>query len=148
MFSRFIFWPCFAGVIVLAIGFFAVRKELSAALGLDKLIVLGRVLYAAPLALFGAEHLVAAQFIMQVVPPWMPGRLFWTYFVGLCLLAAALSIVLAMHVRWSAALLTIMFFLFVAMIHLPNAAANPRDRFAWAVAARDLAFAAGACALG
>jgi uncharacterized membrane protein len=147
VFSRLIFWPCFAGVIVLAIGFFAVRKELSAALGLDKLIVLGRVFYAAPLALFGAEHLVAAQFIMQVVPPWMPGRLFWTYVVGLCLLAAALSIVLMKHVRWSAALLTIMFFLFVVMIHLPIVAANPRDRFAWAVAARDLAFAAGACAL-
>jgi uncharacterized membrane protein len=33
------------------------------------------------------------------------------------------------------------------MIHLPNAAAAPKDRIVWAVAARDLVFGAGACAL-
>lgn len=145
--SPMIFWPCFAGVAILAIGFITARKELSAALGLDKLIALARVFFAAPLAVFGTEHLVAAKSISQVVPPWMPGRLFWTYFVGLCLIAAALSLVLTKYVRWSSTLLAIMFFLFAAMIHLPNVAANPKDRFVWAVAVRDLSFAAGACAL-
>jgi uncharacterized membrane protein len=40
-----------------------------------------------------------------------------------------------------------MFFLFVCMIHIPNVLANPKDRFAWAVALRDLSFAGGAWAL-
>jgi uncharacterized membrane protein YphA (DoxX/SURF4 family) len=44
-------------------------------------------------------------------------------------------------------LLGIMFVLFVLMIHLPNVAANPRDRILWAVALRDLSFAGGAFAL-
>ena len=44
-------------------------------------------------------------------------------------------------------MLAIMFVLFVAIIHLPNVAAAPEDRFVWAVAVRDLTFAAGACAL-
>jgi uncharacterized membrane protein len=136
-----------AGVIVLAIGCFTVRKELSAAPGLDKLIALARVFFAAPLALFGAEHFAAARGISQVVPPWMPGRLFWTYFVGLCLIAAAFSLVLGKYVRLTATLLAIMFLLFVALIHLPNVAAHPENRFVWAVAVRDLTFAAGACAL-
>ena len=131
----------------LALGFFAIRKELSRAIGLDKLIVLGHVFFAVPLAVFGAEHLAGAQFVMQVVPTWMPGRLFWTYFVGFALVAAALSIILMQYVRWSATLLGIMIFLFVLMIHLPNVVANPKDRFAWAVMLRDLAFAAGAWTL-
>jgi uncharacterized membrane protein len=145
--SPLIFWPCFAGLVILTIGFITVRKELSAALGLDKLIALGRVFFAAPLAVFGAEHFAVAKSISQIVPPWMPGRLFWTYFVGLCLIAAALSLVLTKYVRLSSTLLAIMFFIFAAMIHLPNVTANPKDRFVWAVAVRDLSFAAGACAL-
>lgn len=51
------------------------------------------------------------------------------------------------HVRLSATLLGMMFFLFVLLIHLPNAAARPGDRFLWAVALRDLAFGGGAWAL-
>jgi uncharacterized membrane protein len=147
VFSRFIFWPWFAGLTFLAAGLFAFRRELARAPGLDKLIVLGRVFVAAPLAVFGAEHLAGAQFVMQAVPVWMPGRLFWAYFVGVALLAAAISIVLMKYVRWSATLLGVMFVLFVLMLHLPRAVANPGDRIAWTVALRDLAFAGGAWAL-
>ena len=56
MFSRFIFWPWFAGLTFLVAGLIAVRKELPAARGLDKLLALGRVFVAASLALFGAER--------------------------------------------------------------------------------------------
>ncbi len=147
MFTQLIFWPWFTGLTILVIGLVAVRRELPAARGLDKLVVLGRVFLAAPLALFGAEHLSGARFIMPIVPPWMPVRLFWTYFVGVALIAAALSIVLMRQVRLSATLLGIMFFLFVAMIHLPNAVAKPGDRILWTVALREIAFGGGAWAL-
>ena len=147
MFSRFIFWPWFAGVTLLVAGLAAASRELSAAHRLDKLIVLGRLFFAAPLAVFGAEHLSGAQFVVPIVPPWMPARLFWVYFVGAALVAAAISIVLMKQVRWSATLLGVMFFLFVLLLHLPKAATNPRDRIAWAVALRDLAFGGGALAL-
>jgi uncharacterized membrane protein len=40
-----------------------------------------------------------------------------------------------------------MFFLFVCMMHIPNALADPKNRFAWAVTVRDLSFAGGAWAL-
>jgi uncharacterized membrane protein YphA (DoxX/SURF4 family) len=124
-----------------------VRKRLSSAQGLDKLVVFGPAFFAAPLAVFGAEHLAGANFLAQGVPPWMPGHLFWAYFVGFCLVAAALSLVFTKYVRWSAPLLTMMFCLFVAMIHLPNVVANPSNRILWAVAVRDLSFGAGALAL-
>jgi uncharacterized membrane protein YphA (DoxX/SURF4 family) len=147
VFTQFIFWPWLAGLIVLAIGCVTVSRRLSLARGLDKLIVFGPAFFAAPLAVFGAEHLAGANFLAQAVPPWMPGHLFWAYLVGFCLVAAALSLVFTKYVRWSAPLLTAMFCMFVAMIHLPNVVANPSNRILWAVAVRDLSFAAGALAL-
>jgi uncharacterized membrane protein len=77
----------------------------------------------------------------------MPARLFWTYFVGCALLAAATSLTLRKFVRLSSSLLGLMFFLFVCMIHIPNVVAHPQNRFVWAVALRDLSFSAGAWAL-
>ena len=113
-------WICVAGVIVLVIGFVAARRELQEAAGLDKLVAVGRVLFAAPLAAFAAEHLVLGKVIIGAVPVYMPVRLFWVYFVAVALLAAAFSLALGIRVRLTATLLAIMFFLFVVMIHMPN----------------------------
>ncbi|MBB5315851.1 DoxX family protein [Tunturibacter empetritectus] len=140
-------WICVAGVIVLVVGFVAARRELQAAEGLDKLVAVGGVLFAAPLAAFGVEHLVLGKVIIGAVPVLMPVRLFWVYFVGVALIAAAFSLALGIRVRLTATLLAIMFFLFVVMIHVPNAAAQMHDRIIWNVALRDLSFGAGALAL-
>jgi uncharacterized membrane protein len=101
------------------------------------------VFVPAGLALFGAEHLAAAKALAQFVPKWMPGPLFWAYFVGFALFAAATSIALNKYSRLSASLLGLMFVLFVLMIHAPNIVADPHNRFLWTVALRELAFACG-----
>jgi uncharacterized membrane protein len=95
------------------------------------------------LAVFGAEHLSAAKFIMLAVPSYMPWRLFWAYFVGFALLSASLSIATKIQVRWSGLLFGIMMFLFVAMVHIPRVLANPRDRIAWVIVFREMSFAGG-----
>ena len=107
-----VLWSSIVGVAFLVFGLFAVRRDFFAATGLERLIVLGRVFFAAPLAAFGVEHLTLAQFIMQGVPVWMPWRLFWAYFVGVALIATALSFVLKRYVHLSAMLFAIMLFLF------------------------------------
>jgi uncharacterized membrane protein len=141
------FWMCFAGFIYLVAGLFIFRKEISAARGWDKLITLGCVFIAVPLAVFATEHFRGARFMQNMIPSWVPAHLFWAYFVGCALLAAATSLTLKKFVRLSSTLLGLMFFLFVCMIHVPSALAHPTDRFRWAVALRDLSFAAGAWAL-
>jgi uncharacterized membrane protein len=147
MLSSTNFWMCFAGLIYLVAGVFVLRKEFGAARGWDKLITLGCVFIAVPLAVFATEHFRGANFIKNMVPSWVPAHLFWAYFVGCALLAAATSLTVRKFVRLSSTLLGLMFFLFVCMIHIPNALAHPKDRFAWAVALRDLSFAGGAWAL-
>jgi uncharacterized membrane protein len=135
------------GLVFLVIGLVYSRRELAAANGLDKLIALGYVFVAAPLAVFAGEHLAGPRFLMELVPSWMPARLFWAYFVGFALLAAALSLSLKKYMRWSAPLLATMFFLFVLMMDLPASIAHPKNRLFWTLALRETSFAAGALAL-
>ncbi len=141
------FWMCLAGLIYLVTGVLTFQKEISTARGWDKLIALGCIFIAVPLAVFAPEHFGGPMSVADMVPSWLPAHRFWAYLVGCSLFAAAASLSAKRFMRWSSMLLGLMFFLFVCMMHIPNALANPKDRFAWAYALRDLSFAAGAWAL-
>jgi uncharacterized membrane protein len=147
MLSSINFWMCLAGLVYLVAGVFVFRKEFGVARGWDKLIALGCMFIAVSLAVFAPEHFGGPMQVADMVPSWMPAHLFWAYFVGCALLAAAASLTAKKFVRLSSTLLGLMFFLFVCMMHIPNALADPKNRFAWAYALRDLSFAAGAWAL-
>ena len=134
---------CAAAVLLFLIALWAAKTDLVRARGLDKIVVLSNLCFAAPLAVFGAEHLSDPGDIAPLVPSFVPWHLFWTYFVGFALLAASLSIATKIQVRWSGLLFGIMMFLFVAMMDIPGALANPRDRFAWTLLLRELAFGGG-----
>jgi uncharacterized membrane protein len=142
---RYLFWEQLTGIIFLIVGFISVRKQLS--FKPDSWPVLGRVFVPASLALFGMGHLVGAQFLVPLVPAWLPARLFLVYFVGAALIAASASMEAMKHVRESATLLGIMFFIFVLTIHLHDVLGTPSDRFRWAVMLRDLVFGIGAWSL-
>ncbi len=147
MVTPFLFWPCFLGLVFLVIGLIYSRREVAAASGLEKLIALAFVFVAAPLATFAGEHLAGAKFLMEGVPRYMPAPLFWAYFVGVALLAAALRLSLKKYMQWSAPLLAIMFFLFVLMMDLPATIAHPKNRLFWTLTLRETAFGGGALAL-
>src|ERR1700676_350618 len=109
-----------AGIAALAVGLLLVRARFAATSGAGKVLVLGPVFEAVALAIFAAEHFLAARDLMGIVPRWLPGELFWTYFVGAALLAAAISFIAWMYVRWSASLLALLFLIIVATVDLPN----------------------------
>ena len=142
----YIVLPWISGIAALALGVFVARRDLAGARGIDKLVVLGPILIAAPLAAFGAEHMTISDFIQTMIPAWFPARLFLSYSVGVALYAAALSIVLRRYVWLSGALLALMFLIFVTTMHVPNSI-HATDRFAWIVTLRDFTFGAGALAL-
>jgi len=102
------------------------------------------VRHAAPLAAFAGEHFTAASALAQMVPKWLPVRLAITYFVGVALIAAALSFVARRCMRWSAPLLAVMFALFVLTLHLPNAIRHAGMRIFWVFPFRESTFALGA----
>jgi uncharacterized membrane protein YphA (DoxX/SURF4 family) len=128
------------------IGLLAAKNDIVQARGLDKIAALANLCFAMPLAVFGAEHLSAGRFMVEMVPSYMPWHLFWIYFVGCALMAASLSIATKIQVRWSGLLFGIMMFLFVAMIHLPGAVASG-GRIIWTIVFREMSFGGGAWVL-
>ena len=150
-----VFWPYCAAVVSLAVAIAAFWKPAARASGLDKLRALAPAAYAIPLVIFGADHLSSVKEVMRIVPSWMPGKMFWTIFVGAALILAGFSILLGIRRQLSTTLLGIMFFLFEALMHIPSlirlAAGGhlfaPDQRGLLGVAGRDFAFGCGAFVL-
>ena len=145
--SYLVFWACFLGSLFLLVGLVLVRTELTRASGLNKVLLLGYAFVAAPLAVFGTEHLLGADVLVGLVPSWMPAPLFWTYFVGVGLFAAAASFVARRMLRWSALLLAIMFFIFVLSMDVFGVIDDAGERLSWTLMLRETAFGGGALAL-
>jgi uncharacterized membrane protein len=141
------FWPWFAGGVILVIGllmFVRIRPRQAGASG--TLIALGPLLFAIPLAVFGGDHFISANFVAQIVPHWIPWHLFWTYFVGTALIAAALSLATNIQSRLAAFLLGIMILIFVLTMHLPACFAMPHDKIRWTIFLRDSSLSLSALA--
>lgn len=136
-----------AGVVALVVGLVLARPRFEAASGAGRVVALGPVFEAVALAVFAAEHFLAARDLMPIVPRWLPGPLFWTYFVGAAWLAAAVSFIAWRHVRWSAALVALLFLIIVITIDLPNVPKDAHERLFWTLTVRELAFASGAMVL-
>jgi uncharacterized membrane protein len=88
------------------------------------LIEAGRDLFAITLPVFAVQHFLYAHFVLTIVPPWMPFRLFWAYFVGAAFVAAALAIVTHIHGRLASSLLGVMFLIWVVILHAPRIVAS------------------------
>jgi uncharacterized membrane protein len=136
-----------AGVATLVAGLFFVRPRFATASGAGRILVLGPVCEAVALAIFAAEHFLAARDLMGIVPRWLPGPLFWTYFVGAAVLAAAISFIAWRYVRWSAILLALLFLIIVATVDLPNLPQHVHERLFWTLTVREMSFAGGAMVL-
>ncbi len=144
-----VFWPGTLGILFLVAGIITYRRDFQtssgdAAFGLT---ALGPAFVAAALAAFAGEHFTIASSIAQLVPKWMPGRLFIAYFVGVAHVAAALSFVARRYVNWSSICVALMFALFVLLMDLPAAGTHPTTRLFWILAAREGTFAIGGLAL-
>ncbi len=74
---RGVWLPFLAGAVILAIGLITFREEFGENQGLDKIVALGPICFAVPLAVFGAEHFTATKILAGMVPAWIPGHIFW-----------------------------------------------------------------------
>ena len=89
------------------------------------LIKLGPLFFSLMLVLFGIDHFLYAPFVAGLVPAWIPGHRFWTYFAGIALIGAGLCIGLKIQVRLVGVLLAVMLLLWVFLLHIPRAVADP-----------------------
>ncbi len=136
----------FSAIVVVAIVTPYVRGNGRPQPGPDWALWLGTLCYAAPLAAFGSQHFTLNRGIAALVPNWLPWHQTWAYFVGACFIAAGFSLVTRVQARLAASLVALTFFLFVLLMDFPGWLHQPGNRFALALALRELAFSGGALA--
>src|SRR5882762_5711569 len=111
---------------------------------MDKNQTVGRIFVAVSLVVFGVQHFLYGGFVAGLVPAFMPGRLFWAYFIGAAFLAAAAGILYKMLARPAATMLGVMFFFFVVLLHIPRIVMHLRDGNEWTSGFVALAMCGGA----
>jgi uncharacterized membrane protein YphA (DoxX/SURF4 family) len=94
---------------------------------LEALMPLGRFFLPIAVAVFGIDRFLYTDFVASLVPKWIPGALFWTYFTGVTLIAAGVGMILGIRARLASLMLGIMIFLRFLILHIPRAIADPHS---------------------
>ncbi len=92
---------------------------------LEKALPLGRYFFAFLLIVFGIDHFLYAKFVAMIVPGWVGAPMFWTYFAAVALIAGGLGIMVKRVAPLASLLVGVMIFLWVPMLHIPRAIADP-----------------------
>jgi hypothetical protein len=96
-----------------------------------KLSTAGRWLFGIAFVVFGSLHLQAPAWIASLIPHWIAFHLLLAYLTGCALVAAGLSIATQIWMRLSTALLGLMLFSWVLIVHAPRIAHAFRDGDEW-----------------
>lgn len=89
---------------------------------------LGRFCLGAFMVSSGIQHFLFAGFVKSLVPAWIPGAVFWTYFAGVALIAGGAGLMVPQTARLAAALSGLMIVSWVVLLHVPRAVAAPEDQ--------------------
>lgn len=111
------------GAFVIASGL--TEKKADSWMLLRKSARLGAIFFSITMISFGILHFQLAKEVAEYVPSWVPFRLFWAYFAGAALIGSGLAIILNIKVELFAALLGLMIFAWVLMLHIPRVIVSP-----------------------
>jgi uncharacterized membrane protein len=109
---------------------------------LERALPSGRYLFAAMLVIFGFDHFLYSKFVASLVPAWVGGQMFWTYFAGAALIAGGIGMTVKRLASLASLLVGVMIFLWVLMLHIPRAIVDPYTNVGneWASVFEALAF--------
>ncbi|WP_438483394.1 hypothetical protein [Oleiharenicola lentus] len=91
------------------------------------------------LILGGIQHFIWPKFVAQLVPAWIPGATFWTYFSAGALIAGGIGILIPRTARSAATLVALMIFSWVVILHIPRAWTTSPSLNEWLAAFEALA---------
>lgn len=94
----------------------------------------GRAALGAFFVVCGVQHFLLTSFVATLVPAWIPGALFWTYFAGVALIAAGVGLNFRPTALLAALLAGAMIVTWIVILHVPRALAAvgvPAKREEW-----------------
>jgi len=91
----------------------------------SKLIPFGPIFFSVTMITFGIVHLLYVENVAKLVPSWIPGAIFWTYFAAIALIGSGTAIIAKIKLKLVSILLGTMIFLWFILLHIPRAIADP-----------------------
>lgn len=79
----------------------------------------------------GVQHFLFADFVKNLIPTWIPGALFLTYFAGVALMAAGFGMITGIQRKLACELAALMVFVWVFTLHLPRAVGADGNANEW-----------------
>lgn len=104
-------------------------------------------LYGIPWMVFGIQHFMYASFVKDLVPAYVPVRIFWVYFTAVAMIAAGVSFIIRRQVQLAAFLLSCMLLLFILLLHPLLLAKEPQVGMHWTRVMQDTAIMGAALGL-
>jgi uncharacterized membrane protein YphA (DoxX/SURF4 family) len=87
---------------------------------MNKLPVIGRILFAIPFGILGLNHFLMQDFYEGMLTSFIPGGGYTIIFTGILLIAACISIILNRNVRIACAVIAFLLLMFIFTIHIPQ----------------------------
>lgn len=129
-------WLGFCEITAVASGTLALAASLSEHRAFARWGALAaRFMFGACLPVFGFSHFVSIPFTSNMIPAWIPFRVFWAWFTGAGHVAAGASILSGVLARLGSLMLAIMVSGFVLLLHIPRIIAEPASRVEWTMTA-------------
>ena len=113
-----------SGAAALVAGSLRDDRTASPLRSLESIIPLAPFFLGAFFCIAGVEHFIYAAFVKQMVPAWIPARIFWTYFTGIALLSGGIGMMVPKVARLAGTWSGIMVLCWVVFLHIPRAFAN------------------------
>ena len=98
---------------------------------MEKIVPVGSIFIGAFLLICGVQHFILTEYCQSLVPTWIPGSLFWTYFAGVALITCGIGL-MWWRVRKVAAFCSgLMVFIWMLILHSLRVARNIHDVNEW-----------------
>lgn len=116
----------------------ALNKDLST-IASAVFIYLGRYCLSIFMIIGGIEHFIFLEFVAQLVPSWIPGKIFWASFTGIALICGGVGLLFKKTALLASILTGIMIFVWFLILHIPRAFLFMNDN-EWIAVCESLAF--------
>jgi len=117
-------WTNSGKALVLAGACLLVAGSVSAGTGTggkaDACIATGTLSLSGFFVLAAIQHVMYAGFVATLIPDFIPGHLFWTYFAAVALIAGAIGMLVPRTAQLAARMSALMVFLWVLLLHIPR----------------------------
>ncbi len=87
---------------------------------MKRLTTIGRILFAIPFGLFGINHFLMVNYYLGMLTDFVPLGAYTIILTGIMLIAASISIITKILVKFSTRLLALLLFIFIVTIHIPH----------------------------